>query len=137
MFSVSDPSRLSCLLVTLDLEGGVLPLTLVHLLDHTDGHGLTHITDGEATQRRVLGVRLNAHRLGGDELHNGGITGLDTLGGILLLLTSTLVDLLEQSVELARNVSGVAIHRTSRSFTPAETNVRSNKYQQNNSEIDR
>jgi len=35
-------------------------LSLVDGLDDTDGNGLSHITDGETTERRVLIVGLNA-----------------------------------------------------------------------------
>jgi hypothetical protein len=82
---------------------------LVDLLDDTDGDGLAHITHGETTERGVLGERLNAHRLGGDELDDGGVTRLDVLGSLLKSLTSTAINLLEDFGELAGNVGGVAI----------------------------
>jgi hypothetical protein len=78
-------------------------------LDDTDSDGLTHVTDGETTQRRVVGESLNAHGLGGNHLDDGGITRLDELGRVLNRLTSTAVDLLKKLRELASNVGGVAI----------------------------
>lgn len=78
-------------------------------LDDTDGDGLTHVTDGETTQGRVVGESLNAHGLGGNHLDDGGVTRLDELGGGLSSLTGTAVDLLEELRELAGNVGSVAI----------------------------
>jgi hypothetical protein len=97
-------------LLLLDLILGLLlEGTLGNSLDNTDGDGLSHITDGKATERSILSVALNAHRLGGDEADHGGITGLDALGGIFGDLTSTLVHLAQEGVELAGNVGSVAI----------------------------
>jgi len=48
--------------------------------DDTDGDGLSHVTDSEATERRELGESLDAHGLRGDEFDDGGITRLDGLG---------------------------------------------------------
>jgi len=60
--------------------GGLADLVnLGNSLDDTDGNGLTHVTDGEATEWWVLGESLNAHWLGWDELNHGGITRLDSL----------------------------------------------------------
>lgn len=42
-----------------------LSIGLLNRLDDTDSDGLTHVTDGETSERRVLGERLNAHGLGG------------------------------------------------------------------------
>lgn len=78
-------------------------------LDDTDGNGLTHVTDGETTERRVVSEGLNAHGLGGNHLDDGGVTGLDELGGVLNRLSGTAVDLLEELGELARNVGSVAV----------------------------
>jgi hypothetical protein len=78
-------------------------------LDDTDGNGLTHVTDGETTEGWVLGECLNAHGLGGNELNDGGISRLDGLGVGLSGFAGTTVDLLDDLVELAGNVSGVAI----------------------------
>jgi hypothetical protein len=96
-----------CLLALLLLILG--QLTADGGLDDTDGDGLAHITDGEATERGVLLVRLDAHGLGGDDLADSGITTLDGLRVVLDLLAGTLVELLEELVELAGNVGGVAI----------------------------
>jgi hypothetical protein len=84
-------------------------VTLPAALDDTDGDGLTHVTDGETTQGRVVGESLNAHGLGGNHLDDGGVTRLDELGGGLSSLTGTAVDLLEELRELAGNVGSVAI----------------------------
>ena len=45
-------------------------------LDDTDGNGLPHVTDGEATKRWVLGEGLDAHGLGWNHLDDGGVTRL-------------------------------------------------------------
>jgi len=91
-----------------DVALGVLELT-ENGLDDTDGDGLAHVTNGEATERRVLGIRLNAERLGGNHLNDTGLAGLEEFWVVLSLLTSALVHLSEQGLELARNVGGVAI----------------------------
>ncbi len=78
-------------------------------LDNTDGNGLTHVTDGETTKRRVVSESLNAHGLGGNHLDDGSVTGLDELGRVLNRLSGTAVNLLEELRELASNVGGVAV----------------------------
>jgi len=78
-------------------------------LDDTDGNGLTHITDSETTQRRILRELLDDHGLGGDELDHGGITRLDAGGVLLESLAGTTIDLGEDLGELAGDVSSVAI----------------------------
>lgn len=78
-------------------------------LDDTDSDGLTHVTDGETTQRGVVGESLDTHGLGGNHLDNGGITRLDELGGVFDSLTGTSVNLLANLGKLAGNVGGVAI----------------------------
>lgn len=91
---------------------GDLTGTLVGLddgLDDTDGHGLTHVTDGETTERRILLEGLDAHGLGGNHLDDGSITRLDELGGSLHRLASSAIDLLDELGELASNVGSVAI----------------------------
>lgn len=58
-----------------DLSGsGVLGLDG---LDHTDGHGLTHVTHGETTQWREVGESLDRQRLRRGQVDDGGITRLD------------------------------------------------------------
>jgi hypothetical protein len=49
-------------------------------LDDTDSDGLPHVSDSESTEGRVVSVRLNAQRLLGDKLDDGGISRLDKLG---------------------------------------------------------
>jgi len=88
-------------LAGLDLTGG--------LLDDTDGDGLTHVTDSEATERGVGGESLNNHRLAGHELNEGGVLGLDAGGCLLSDGTSTLVDLGSDELELAGDMASVAI----------------------------
>lgn len=78
-------------------------------LDDTDSNGLTHVTDSETTERRVVSESLDAHGLGGNHLDNGSVTRLDELGGVLNRLSGTAVNLLEELRELASNVGGVAI----------------------------
>ena len=82
---------------------------LINGLDDTDGDGLTHVTDGEATKWGVGVVLLNTHGLAGDELGNARVAGLDELGVRLDDLTGTTVDLLDELGELASNVGGVAV----------------------------
>jgi len=91
------------------LGGGTGNVLLLHLLDDTDGDGLPHVTDSEATQGREVREGFHAHGLGGDELNNSSISRLDGLGVGLGGLTSTTINLLLDLVELASDVSGVAI----------------------------
>jgi hypothetical protein len=82
---------------------------LLNSLDDTDGDGLTHVTDGEATKGRIVGESLNAHGLRRNHLDDGGITRLDELRRSLNRLAGTAVDLLEELSKLAGDVSSVAI----------------------------
>ncbi|GAO48339.1 hypothetical protein G7K_2513-t1 [Saitoella complicata NRRL Y-17804] len=82
---------------------------LLNGLDDTDSDGLTHVTDSETTEGRVLSESLNTHGLGGNHLDDSSITRLDELGVVLHSLTGTAVDLLQELRELASNVSGVAV----------------------------
>ena len=82
---------------------------LLHRFDNTDSNRLSHVTDGEATKWRVLSERLNTHGLRGDELDDGGITGLDELGRCLDRFTRSTINFLQELRELARNMCGVAI----------------------------
>lgn len=103
--------NMSCLLL-LGSGLGLLALdlgVLLNGLDDTDSDGLTHVTDGETSQRGVVSESLNAHGLGGNHLDDSGITGLDELGVGLNALTSTAVDLLKELRELASNVGSVAV----------------------------
>lgn len=103
--------NMSCLLL-LGSRLGLLALglgVLLNRLDDTDGDGLTHVTDGETAQGRVVSEGLHAHGLGGNHLDDSGITRLDELGVGLNALTSTAIDLLEELGKLAGNVGGVAV----------------------------
>jgi len=79
------------------------------LFDDTDSNGLSHVSDGEATERGVLGEDLDNEGLLGDELNHSGVTGLDHGGVVFGGLAGTLVNLSLDVVELAGNVSGMAI----------------------------
>ena len=83
--------------------------TLCNRLDDTDGDGLSHVTDSETTERRIVGEGLNTHRLAGNHLDDSGIAGFDELGVVLNGLAGTTVDLLEELRELASNVGSVAV----------------------------
>jgi hypothetical protein len=52
-------------------------------LDDTNSDSLPHVSDSESSKGREVGVRLDTEGLLGDELDNGGVTGLDELGGVL------------------------------------------------------
>lgn len=90
-----------------DLSGSTSGL--VDGLDNTDSNSLTHVANGETTERRVLGESLNTHGLGRNHLDDGSVTGLDELGVVLNRLSGTTVNLLEELSELASNVGSVAI----------------------------
>lgn len=71
-----------------------------------------HISDGESSERRVFREGLNNHRLGGNELNHGRVSGLDRSGFFLHGFSGSLVDQSEDLLELASNVASVAIqHR--------------------------
>lgn len=78
-------------------------------LDDTNGNGLPHVTDSEATKWWVVSESLNAHRLGGNHLDDGSVTRLDELGAGFDGLARTTIDLLEELGEFAGDVGGVAI----------------------------
>jgi hypothetical protein len=78
-------------------------------LDNTNSNSLSHVTNGETSERRVVSEGLNTHGLGWNHLDNGSITRLDELGGVLNRLSSTSINLLQELGELAGNVSSVAI----------------------------
>ena len=71
--------------------------------------GLSHITNGETSERRVVSEGLNAHGLGWNHLDDGSITRLDELGSVLDGLSGTTINLLQDLRELASNVGSVAI----------------------------
>merc|ERR1712117_797029 len=64
---------------------------------------------GESSKRGEVREGFDAHGLGGDQLDNAGVSRLDELGLVLGGLTGTTIDLLQDLLELAGNVSGVAI----------------------------
>ena len=70
---------------------------------------MSHVTDGETTERWVFVVGFNTHGLRGNEFGNAGITRLDELGVSFDCLTRTTVNFLKELSELASNVGGVAI----------------------------
>ena len=78
-------------------------------LDDTDSNGLPHVPDGEPSKGRELSEGLDAHGLAGEQLDNGGVSGLDELRGVFGGLASTPVNFLKDLGELASNVSGVAV----------------------------
>lgn len=75
----------------------------------TDSDGLTHVADGETTERGVVGERLDTHGLGGNHLDDGGVTRLDELRSVFNGFTGTAVNLLDELGEAASNVSSVAV----------------------------
>jgi len=79
-------------------------------LDDTDGDRLPHVTDGEATERRVVGESLDRHGLGRSHFHDGRVAVLDRLGEGFQLFAGTTIAFLEDLFEFAGDVSGVAIH---------------------------
>jgi len=101
------------LLLLTSLDSGLGDLASLVLLDNrlddTDSNSLSHVTDGEATKRRIIGKCLNAHWLGWNHLDNGSITRLDELGRGFSRLAGTTINLLEKLRELASNVGSVAI----------------------------
>lgn len=111
---VTEDERVSEIVKHVRMKFSVLTLAtsllgLVDGLDDTDSDGLTHVTDGEAAQRWVLVVGLNAHWLARDELDNACVAGLDKLGRRLHDLAGTTIDLLDKLGELAGDVGSVAI----------------------------
>jgi len=89
-----------------DLAGS---LALVNRLDDADGNSLSHISDGKSSKRGVLGEWLDAHWLGRLHLNDGSITRLDLAGVVFDLLTRSSVDLLEELIESASDMRGMAI----------------------------
>ena len=90
------------------LLGGLGLLTsdnlLGDLLDDSDSDGLSHVSDGESTERSVLGEWLDDHGLLWDEFDHAGVLGLDELWLLFNDLTVTLVDLGSDLSELACNM---------------------------------
>jgi len=84
-------------------------VSLVDRLDDTDSHSLSHVTNGETTQRWVFIVGLDTHGLRGDKLDNTSITRLDELRRRFERLATPTVDLLDQLSKLAGNVGSVTV----------------------------
>ena len=61
------------------------------------------------TEGSIAGEGLDNHGLLWNEFDNGSISRLDKLGAVLKLLAGTTVNLLDELLELASNVSRVAI----------------------------
>jgi len=91
------------------LGGGAGDFLGLDTLDDADSDGLPHVTDSETSKRGEVSKGLDAHGLGGDKLDNASISSLDELGCGLGRLTGTTIDLLQDLLELASNMSGVAI----------------------------
>jgi len=113
----ADASRIvgGLLLLLAGLLGGLGDLSgtgflLGDGLDDAHGHRLPHVTDGEATERRIFGERLHGHGLGRSHLDDGCVSVLDGLGEGFQLFARTTIALLEDLLELAGDVGGVAIH---------------------------
>ena len=70
---------------------------------------LSHVADGETSQRWVISESLDTHWLGGNHLDDSGITRLNEFGSIFNRFTSTTVDLLQKLREFAGDVGSVAI----------------------------
>jgi len=88
-------------------------------VDDTDSDSLSHITDGETAERRILREGLDAQRLGGDQLSHHGLSVLDEIGVLTEDLSGTLVNLSHDLLELAGNMGSVAIQH--RAVTRADT----------------
>ena len=63
-------------------------------LDDSNSHGLSHVSDSESSQWRIVGEGLDTHGLAGGQQDDGGISRLDELGVVLHGLTGTTVNLL-------------------------------------------
>ncbi len=70
---------------------------------------MTHVTNGEATQRREVRERLNAQGLAWDQGDHGSITRLDEFGVLLGGFAGTTIAFLLDFGEFAGNMGGVAI----------------------------
>lgn len=49
-------------------------------LDDTDSDSLPHVSDSESSKGRIVGVGLDTEGFLGNELDDGGVSGLDELG---------------------------------------------------------
>merc|ERR1719227_100110 len=78
-------------------------------LDDSNSHGLSHVSDSESSQWRIVSEGLDTHGLAGGQQDDGGISRLDELGVVLHGLTGTTVNILLDLSKLASNVSCVTI----------------------------
>lgn len=103
--------KLNLLLSSLSSRLGDLTsaINLLHTFYNSNSDCLPHIADSKSSKRGVFLVSFNTHRLRGNKLDNGSVTRLDKLGVLFEDLTVTLVNLLENGVELAGNVGSVAV----------------------------
>ena len=60
-------------------------LRLHDTLDDTDSNGLTHVTNGETSKRRVVSESFHAHRLAGNHLDDASVTTLDEFLNLMLV----------------------------------------------------
>ena len=110
VFSFRHKKKSLLLLGLLGSLGGLADNILTGgLLDDTDSDGLSHVSNGETTERGVVGEDLDDEGLLGDKLDHSGVTGLDARGLVFSRLTSSLVDLGADLLELAGNMGSVAI----------------------------
>ena len=74
-------------------------------LDDTHSDSLSHITDGETTQRRIVLEGLDAQRLRGHQLGHHGLSVLDDIGVLTQHLSGTLIHLGHDLLELAGTIA--------------------------------
>ncbi|KAK7846506.1 hypothetical protein CFP56_007861 [Quercus suber] len=84
-------------------------ILLLHALDDSNSHSLTHVPDGKTTKWGILGESFNNHGLGGNHLNHSRITILQEFGLLLKLLTRSPVNLGQEFSKFDSNVGGVAI----------------------------
>ena len=81
-------------------------------LDDSDGNGLLHVTDSKTSQWWVIGKGFHAHGFGWNHVDHSSISRFDKFGVVFQFFARTTVTFLFDFLELAGNVSGVAIqHR--------------------------
>jgi len=84
-------------------------VSLHNRFDDTNGNGLSHVANGETSQRWIVGERLHAHGLGWHHLNDSGISRFDEFRVVFDGFSGTAVDLLKDLGELAGDVGGMAI----------------------------
>ena len=85
------------------------PSGLLDFDAHSSSDGLSHVTDGEPSEGRELFGGLDDHGLGGLQLHDGDVTGLEEVGVVGLDLSGLGVDGLDELDEPAGGLGGVAV----------------------------